>query len=587
MTRERWQRIDQLFHAVLERDPSEQEAFLDEACGGDGDLRHEVATLLAAEAEADTVKLKLPAEVAAEMVAEDQTRPIIGQRIGRYKILSLLGAGGMGDVYLAEDKRLGRKVALKLLKESFIQDAERVRRFEQEARSASALNHPNILTIHEISEADELQFIATEFVEGQTLRQRLKGARMTLKEAIGVATQVASALNAAHSARIIHRDIKPENIMLRPDGLVKVLDFGLAKLTARSTEVDSQAITAAKNLTIPGMVMGTARYMSPEQARGLEVDERTDIFSTGVVIYEMMTGRAPFSGETPSDVMAAILHHEPVPLRELASDAPIELESIVSKALCKDRDERYQVIKDLQADLNSLMQEPLSREKQPESPKVSVREISDGGHLITSPKSKAPEVIQESAPATSHSEEVPPQTVVSAEGRQSRIGRQKRRLMAAIMALIVVGAGSVYVATVVSQRYQSSQSGSRTSNLEGQSERLLRLTFDSGLQREPTWAPDGRMFAYSSNRSGNFEIWVQSVEGGNPVPIANDPATDWQPDWSPNGSQIVFRSERGGGGLFVVPALGGVSRKISSFGYRPCWSPDGKQILFFSSMLRT
>ena len=158
--------------------------------------------------------------------------------------------------------------------------------------------------------------------------------------------------------------------MLRPDGLVKVLDFGLAKLTARSTEVDSQAITAAKNLTVPGMVMGTARYMSPEQARGLEVDERTDIFSTGVVIYEMMTGRAPFSGETPSDVMAAILHHEPVPLREFAPDAPIELESIVSKALCKDRDERYQIIKDLQADLNSLMQEPLSREKQPESPKV-------------------------------------------------------------------------------------------------------------------------------------------------------------------------------------------------------------------------
>ena len=352
-----------MFHAVLERDPSEQEAFLDEACGEDEELRREVATLLAAEAEADTAKLTLPAEVAAEMVAEDQTRPIIGQRIGRYKILSLLGAGGMGEVYLAQDKRLGRKVALKLLKQSLIQDAERVRRFEQEARSASALNHPNILTIHEISEADELQFIATEFVEGQTLRQRLKDARMTVQEAIGVATQVASALNAAHSARIIHRDIKPENIMLRPDGLVKVLDFGLAKLTASSTELDSQTITPAKNSTVPGMVMGTARYMSPEQARGLEVDERTDIFSLGVVIYEMMTGRAPFSGDTPSDVMAAILHHEPVPLTEFAPDAPKELESIVSKALCKDRDERYQVIKDLQVDLTSLMQ-------QPESPKV-------------------------------------------------------------------------------------------------------------------------------------------------------------------------------------------------------------------------
>ncbi|MBO0863330.1 MAG: serine/threonine protein kinase, partial [Chloracidobacterium sp.] len=283
MAPERWRQIDQLFHTALELDQAEREAFLERACDADKDLRHEVTTLLVADAEADSVKQALLAEVAAEMLAADQTRRLIGKRIWRYEVLSQLGAGGMGEVYLAQDTRLGRKVALKLLKPSFRQDAEQLRRFEREACAASALNHPNILTIHEIGEIEDLHFIATEFVEGRTLRQLLKDGRPSLQETLEIAMQMASALNAAHSEGIIHLDIKPENVMARPDGLVKILDFGLAKLTERSAVVvGGQEPAATVKVIEPGMVMGTVAYMSPEQARGLEVDARSDIFSLGV-----------------------------------------------------------------------------------------------------------------------------------------------------------------------------------------------------------------------------------------------------------------------------------------------------------------
>src|SRR5688500_10635257 len=243
-----------------------------------------------------------------------------------YRIVSKLGAGGMGEVYLAEDTRLGRKVALKLLPAGFTGDADRLRRFRQEARAASALNHPNILTIHEIGSEDGAHFMATEFVEGETLRQRMASARMNLGEALDVAIQVASALAAAHEAGIVHRDIKPENIMVRPDGYAKVLDFGLAKLIDRR---DAGAKATTQLNTEPGVVMGTVQYMSPEQARGLEVDARTDVFSLGVVLYEMVGGRAPFEGETPSDVIVSLLDKEPAPLSRHSPEAPTKLQRIV------------------------------------------------------------------------------------------------------------------------------------------------------------------------------------------------------------------------------------------------------------------
>src|SRR5437868_11648001 len=262
----------------------------------------------------------------------------------------------MGEVYHAEDTRLKRKVALKLLPAELTANEDRLRRFEQEAQAASALNHPNIITIHEIGQVDGLNFIVTEFIAGETLRQRMATEQMNLPVVLDVATQVASALTAAHTAGIIHRDLKPENIMLRPDGLIKVLDFGLAKLTQFSmASRSSEAPTRAQVKTQTGMVMGTARYMSPEQARGQEVDARTDIFSLGVVLYEMLTGRAPFEGQTASDVIAAILKIEPP---RLPDEVPRELEHIISRALRKDPDRRYQAVKDLLLDVEDIKQRP-------------------------------------------------------------------------------------------------------------------------------------------------------------------------------------------------------------------------------------
>lgn len=279
-----------------------------------------------------------------------------GTRLGRYEIKSLLGAGGMGEVYLAQDATLERTLALKVLPGNFANDKNRMQRFVREAKTASALNHPNILTIYEIGQHDEHHFIATEFIEGESLRDHMTRSQMGLREVLDLISQVASALAAAHQAGIVHRDIKPENIMIRRDGLVKVLDFGLAKLVGREA-TNPEAPTMAKIVrTDPGVVMGTAHYMSPEQARGLEVDERTDIWSLGVVLYELVAGRVPFEGPTMSDVIATILRHEPPSLLLYSPDLPAELERIVEKALTKDREERYQLAKDLSVDLKRLRQ---------------------------------------------------------------------------------------------------------------------------------------------------------------------------------------------------------------------------------------
>ncbi|HEX5707674.1 MAG TPA: protein kinase [Pyrinomonadaceae bacterium] len=363
MTPERWQRIKEVFNAALERGDGEaRRALLDEACGDDSELRAEVESLIAAH-ESDAEFLSAPAaQMAARMMLADDGGSSLeaGQTVGSYRIVSTLGEGGMGKVYLAQDTLLGRKVALKLLPASFTTDAERVQRFEQEARAASALNHPNILTIYEIGADGPLRFIATEFVEGETLRERLQQGPRPASEVLDLGIQTAAALAAAHAARVVHRDVKPENLMVRPDGYVKVLDFGLAKPKGDGGDggvtSDSDSLARALVNTRPGMVMGTCGYMSPEQTRGLEVDERTDIWSLGVVLYEMTAGRAPFDGPTASDVMAAVLQRDPVPLAQASADVPAELERIVMKALAKDREERYQTVKDLGIDLRRLKQ---------------------------------------------------------------------------------------------------------------------------------------------------------------------------------------------------------------------------------------
>jgi serine/threonine protein kinase len=362
MTPERYQQVNQLFHEALEQVAGRREEFLERACGGDRSLRVEVERMLAAHERVGSF-LNAPAVAA---IADSLTQPtdsLIGREFGHYRILSPLGAGGMGEVFLAEDTTLERRVALKLLPPEFTTDHDRVGRFEREAKAASALNHPNIVTIHEIGraadQAGELHFIAEEFIEGQTLRRQIKQGRLPLSVALDIAAQAANALQAAHAANIVHRDIKPENIMLRPDGFIKVLDFGLAKLIEPQklqSGLDTESPTFTFNRTLPGTILGTAAYMSPEQARGLEIDARSDIWSLGVVLYEMLTGQAPFKGETITDIIVSIVGQEPPPLSQSLSQAPPELERIVMKSLAKSCDERYQTAKDLAIDLKKLKQ---------------------------------------------------------------------------------------------------------------------------------------------------------------------------------------------------------------------------------------
>jgi serine/threonine-protein kinase len=357
MNPDRWHKIEATFQTALKSDPDLRSEFLDQACAGDPELREEVRTLLAAHEQAGDF-MDLPAlAVAAELEDLDPLSVAHIQSLGPYLIISHVASGGMGDVYVARDSKLDRKIALKVLGADFSRDHERVRRFRQEARAASALNHPNIITIYDIGEESGIHYMAMEFVEGGTLRQHLADRSSTPAEALDVAIQTAGALQAAHQAGIVHRDIKPENIMVRPDGYVKVLDFGLAKLAEpQSPQAASNIASSDAVNTEPGMVMGTARYMSPEQARGLQLDGRTDVFSLGVVLYEMLTGQPPFKGETAIDTVAAMLNTDPPPLGALAPDAPPELEPIVSKAMRKDRRERYETMGQFLDDLGRLRQ---------------------------------------------------------------------------------------------------------------------------------------------------------------------------------------------------------------------------------------
>jgi len=369
MKAERWQKVNDLFQSAAERAPEERAAFLDEACHGDEGLCREVESLLASYERAENF-IESPAfEIAPELLTNDMAGALVGELIGHYRIESLIGVGGMGEVYLARDERLGRKVALKLLPTRLIADETQLSRFKTEARSASALNHPNILTVYEIGAQGNRQFIATEFIEGMTLRSSLTRGRMDLHSALEIAVQVASALAAAHETGVVHRDIKPENIMLRPDGYAKVLDFGIAKLTEQRPASDDYELgTTAVLQTRPGLVLGTAHYMSPEQTRGQKVDARSDIWSLGVVLYEMIGGIPPFRGETPSDCIASILRTEPPPLSGVLSDVPLKLESILQKALRKNRDQRYQTIKEMLADLRNL-----KGEAEGSSPQIKAR----------------------------------------------------------------------------------------------------------------------------------------------------------------------------------------------------------------------
>jgi len=423
----------------------------------------------------------------------------------------------MGEVYLARDRRLGRKVAVKVLPASFSSDASRVARFEREARSASSLNHPNICTIHALGELpDERRFIVMEHVDGVTLRA-LSRDPIDVARATTLGRQLAEGLAAAHDAGVVHRDVKPENVMVRADGLVKILDFGLAKILPASAIAAGES-THTVDASSAGAIVGTVQYMSPEQARGEPTDARTDIWAVGAVLYELVTGHPPFDGRTASDVIANVLHVEPPPLTRFAHTCPPELQRIVSKCLRKDRGHRYQTMRDVAIDLEALGDAP-------------------AGRTAGAPKS-----------------------------------RRRLALASLVAAASVLAAGGLWL-----MKRRTPTEPARAAQVRPLV--LKRLTFDAGLQTDVTFSPDGRFIAYASDRSGNFDIWVQPVDGGDPVQITKEPEQDVQPAWSPDGSSIAFRSERSGGGIFVMPALGGHARQLSTFGSHPSWL-DQSEILF-------
>ncbi|MFN0122414.1 MAG: protein kinase domain-containing protein [Blastocatellia bacterium] len=382
MTPDRFREVGRLYHEAVALDAAVRPQYLVEACAGDETLRAEVEALLSYDD--DSRFLDRPAvELATQILNQKKTPSLSGQQVGHCQLRSLLGKGGMGEVWLAEDMQLGRQVAVKLLPAEFTMDATRVQRFTREARAASALNHPNILTIHEIgafaTEDATTHYIVTEYVEGETLRERMKSlpaGQMPVAIAVEIAAQIAAALATTHEAGIIHRDIKPENVMVRRDGLVKVLDFGLAKLTEtrnaergtrneNTTEIQRSSFRDHPS-TASGLVMGTPRYMSPEQARGEKVDVRTDIFSLGVVLYEMVAGQPPFAGAGISEMLAAVLRDAPLPLTNYAAATPPELQCIVDQALQKDRDARYQTMPELLTNLKRLQRQLERQEEAPE-----------------------------------------------------------------------------------------------------------------------------------------------------------------------------------------------------------------------------
>jgi eukaryotic-like serine/threonine-protein kinase len=451
---------------------------------------------------------------------------MIGKTLGHYQVVEKLGAGGMGEVYKARDTHLDRFVALKILPPEKVADADRKRRFVQEAKAASALNHPNIIHIYDIANADGIDFIAMEYVAGKTLDRIIGRKGLGLNEALGYAIPIADALAKAHSAGIVHRDLKPANIMVNEDGTVKVLDFGLAKLTEPESGGPSvtteTADVGAEAQTEKGVILGTVAYMSPEQAQGKAVDTRSDIFSFGSVLYEMLTGQRAFQEETKAMTLASILQKEPRPIGEFIGAVPPEVERVLTRCLRKDPQRRWQSMADLKIALQELKEESESGKLSGATPAVQRR----GG--------------------------VPPWIVLS------------------------LAVGLIAVAAVLVWQYL------RKTPVPGRLE-ISRLTADAGLTRTPNISADGKLVAFASDRSGkgDLDIYVQQVGRSQAVQLTQHPANDAQPAFSPDGTRIVFRSERDGGGIYITDTLGpGQERRIVDRGWYPSFAPDGATILY-------
>ena len=499
----------------------------------------------------------------------------LGTSLGRFEIRSHIGAGGMGEVYLAMDTMLDREVALKILPPDIASDPQRMQRFIQEAKTASGLNHPNILTIFEIGEWGPTYFIATEYIDGITLRQHMAGMSVKLSEALDIAAQIAAALTAAHAAGIVHRDVKPENIMLRKDGYAKLLDFGLAKPTERQTSaVDTEAATQMLVNTSPGMVMGTVSYMSPEQARGFALDARTDIWSLGCVLYEMVAGRVPFAGGTTSDVIVAVLDREPPPLPGGPHGTPLELQRILRKSLRKDKEERYQSVKDLLVDLRALKQEvdfeaKLETSVPPESRSLAAFNTITAQHSLEDERERM-----------AHTSHVPTaRTTLGADRPPSRVKPNETLKQIAVLGLVIA-----FAAGATALVYSYLHGKAKRTPFSFQSMKLSRLTA-TGKAKLAAISPDGKIVAYVVNDAGLRSLWVRQVATSRNLQIVEPSEVDYYGlTVSPDSNHVYYLTGKLNEpmrDLYQVSVLGGNPKKIMSDVDSPIsFSPDGKRFAF-------
>jgi Tol biopolymer transport system component/serine/threonine protein kinase len=524
MNPERWRQIEEIYYNILDAPPESRGVLLDSACQGDAGLRSEIESLLRFDSDSGDFLSSGRLRGHIARIGSTVNVPAVGSQIGPYRILSAIGAGAMGEVYLAHDSRLDRQVALKVLPHHCTGDSSRIARFVREAKAASALNHPNIITIYEIGEAGETWYIAAEFIEGITLRERLATGKPELEQLLDIATQCAVALDTAHRAGIVHRDIKPENIMIRPDGLVKVVDFGLARVSEGRRETDA-------GHTQSGLVMGTPRYMSPEQARGEPVDERTDIFSLGAVIYEMAAGTPAFPGKTTVDVFAALL----APVAPVA-ECPDMLERVIFRALEKNREARLQSMKEL-ADL-----------------------LKNCGEMA---RSGVPMPVRQAA-------------------SNRDVARWRRSAAGVAIALL---AGALIAVPLLSRYSTLSNRGASTEATLN----LVPVASFAGPKRFPSFSPDGNQIAFSwdgdlegKGNGSSLRIYVKPVGNGEPRQLTfATSGKDLAAAWSPDGRWIAFCRELPGATdyqIYIVPAEGGSERKVAQGALGVSWSADGKTL---------